>query len=61
MNTDQIGGIIRAIVAAIGGYFVGKGLVDANTVATVGGAVATIAIALWSYWTNKPGTSIPQV
>jgi hypothetical protein len=35
-------------VAAIGGYLVGKGLADAETVAAVGGALATLAVAAWS-------------
>lgn len=59
MNGDQIGGIVRAIAAAIGGYFVGKGIVDGATVTTIAGALATVATAVWSLWTNKPGTSIP--
>lgn len=60
MNGDQIGGIVRAIVAAIGGYFVGKGVIDGSTVATIAGAVATLATAVWSIITNKPGTVIPS-
>jgi hypothetical protein len=59
MNADQVGGIVRAILAAIGGYFVGKGLVDSATMTTIVGAAATIAAAVWSAWTNKPGTAIP--
>ena len=38
MNGEQIAGIVRAIVAAVGGYLVGKGLADAETVAAVAGA-----------------------
>ena len=48
MTGDQIAGVVRAIVAALGGYFVGQGVTDAETVATVGGAAATLAAALWS-------------
>lgn len=53
MSSEQIAGIVRAVVAAIGGYFVGKGLVDANTVAAVGGALATLATAIWSVLSKK--------
>lgn len=53
MTSEEIGGIVRAIVAAIGGYFVGTGVVDANTATTIGGAVATIAVAVWSVWQKK--------
>jgi hypothetical protein len=48
MTSEQIGGIIRAIVAAVGGYFIGKGVIDADTVTSIGGALATIATAVWS-------------
>lgn len=53
MTGEQIGGIVRALVAAVGGYFVGKGLADAETVAAVAGAAATIAAAVWSVWSKK--------
>ena len=53
MSAEQIAGIVRALVAAVGGYFVGKGLVDANTVAAVGGALATLATAIWSVGSKK--------
>lgn len=54
MTQDQFGGLVRAIVAALGGYVTGKGLADEATVLAVGGAVVTAAIALWSWWTNRP-------
>ena len=49
MTGEQIAGVVRAIVAALGGYFVGQGVVDAETVTTIGGAVATLAAAAWSF------------
>jgi Ser/Thr protein kinase RdoA (MazF antagonist) len=54
MTGEQIGGIVRAVVSALGGYLIGKGIADAETVASVGGALATIAVAVWSWKTNKP-------
>ncbi len=54
MNGEQIAGVVRAIVAAVGGYFVGKGMIDGETVATIGGALATLATAAWSVWSKKP-------
>lgn len=54
MTSDQIGGIVRAVIAALSGYLVGKGIVDANTATTIGGAVATIVVSAWSFWTNRP-------
>lgn len=54
MTAEQIAGVIRAIVAAVGGYFVGKGVIDADTVTTIGGSLATLATAVWSVWAKKP-------
>ena len=53
MTGEQIAGIVRAVVAAVGGYLVGKGVADAETVAAVGGALATIAVAIWSVRSKK--------
>ena len=53
MTSDQIAGVVRALVAAVGGYFVGQGLVDAETVTTIGGAVATLAVAAWSIYAKR--------
>ena len=53
MTSEQIAGVVRAVVAAIGGYFVGKGMIDGETVAAIGGAVATISTAVWSVWAKK--------
>lgn len=53
MTAEQVGGIVRAIIAAVGGYFVGKGITDAATVTAVGGAVATLVVAVWSVLSKK--------
>jgi hypothetical protein len=53
MTGDQIGGIARAIIAALGGYAIGQGWADAELVATLGGAAATIAAAVWSFVSKK--------
>ena len=53
MTSEQIAGVVRAVVAAVGGYFVGKGMIDGETVATIAGAGATIAAAVWSVWSKK--------
>ena len=54
MTHEQVGGIVRAVVAAAGGYFVGQGLIDAQTMTAVGGAVATLAAAVWSIYSKRP-------
>ena len=49
MNSEQVGGVVRAIISALGGYFVGKGITDAATVTAVAGLqIATIAPLLAS-------------
>ena len=53
MKTEEISGIVRALVAALGGYLVGQGLVDSETAMTIGGAVATIAMAVWSILSKR--------
>lgn len=53
MTAEMFAGICRAIIAAAGGYFVARGLVDAETVATLAGAVATIGAAVWSVLAKK--------
>lgn len=55
MTGEQIAGIVRALVAAIGGFLVGKGVIDSETVVAVSGALATLATAVWSVKAkNKP-------
>ena len=53
MTHEQFGGIVRALVAAAGGYFVGQGLIDAQTMMSVGGAITTLAVAIWSIYSKK--------
>lgn len=59
ITPDQITGIIRALLAAVFGYITGKGWLDANTAATISGAVATILVAAWSIYSNRPKTIVP--
>ena len=53
MTAEQFAGIVRALFAAFGGYLVGKGLVDAETVATLAGVAATAGAAIWSYLSKR--------
>ena len=58
MNNDQITGIIRAILAAVGGLMVQRGYVDQQTLTTIIGAVLTLAAAAWSIHNNQTGKVI---
>jgi len=53
ISAEQVGGIVRALAAAIGGYFVGQGVIDAETSVALAGAAVTIATAVWSIWAKK--------
>jgi hypothetical protein len=53
MNKEQLGGILRAVLAAGAGYAVGKGFIDQGTADAVVGGLVTIGVALWSFQTNK--------
>ncbi len=54
MNKDQVFGIVRTVVAAVGGFLAGKGYLDASTVEALAGAMATIVVAVWSVASKKP-------
>lgn len=53
MSKDMIWGVVRAILAAAGGYLVAKGMIDAGTLETVLGAIGTIFAAVWSVWAKR--------
>ena len=55
LNTDQITGIIRAILPAILAYAVGKGWITTSQVGDITAAVVTLAAAAWSVQNNKTG------
>lgn len=59
MTSDQITGIVRAVLAAVFGYITGKGWLDANTAATISGAVLTLLVAVWSVYSNRAKTIVP--
>ena len=54
MTSDQIWGIARAVLAAVGGYFVAKGQISADWLNTVLGAGGTLFVAVWSVFAKKP-------
>ncbi len=58
MNAATLGGIFRAILAALAGFAAGKGI-DITGLATpeVTGALATTVVAIWSVFTNKKKSS----
>ena len=59
LTSDQMGGIIRAIVPPILAWFLAKGYITSDQVAPIIAGAVAIATAAWSTYTNKPGTVIP--
>ena len=53
MTLEQVLGVVRALAAALGGYLVGKGLVDDATVVQLTGAAVTVVSAAWSIYSNR--------
>lgn len=48
MNTEQITSIIRQILLAAGGFAVGKGWVDNETMVQIVGAISVIIGSVWA-------------
>lgn len=49
-NMDMVTGVIRALLAAAGGYAVSKGFADQTTVDSMIGALMILATGAWSVW-----------
>jgi hypothetical protein len=60
MNSDQLAGILRAVLPAVVAFAVAKGWVGAGSADWLVASVVSIVCAGWSAWTNKPGTVIPK-
>lgn len=54
MTGEQIGGVVRAVLAVGLGYLAGKGIIASGAVADLTAAFATAVVAAWSAWTNRP-------
>lgn len=52
---DKILGVVRAVLAAGAGYFVGKGYIDQGTADQIVGALVLIGTSIWSV-KSKPAT-----
>lgn len=52
MTKEQIGGIVRALLAGASGYLIGKGW-DAALINEIAGAAGVIIVSGWSLWAKK--------
>jgi len=57
---ESIKSLIRHILSAAGGYLVAKGLVSADQLPEVIGAVITIVAAVWGYLSKKKAVEAPK-
>lgn len=48
MTKNEVYGVARAVLAAIGGFVVARGWIDSETAVSLAGALATVAAAAWS-------------
>ncbi len=58
MNSNQVTGILRAVVPATLAWVAAKGWIQESTVADVTAAVVTIGAAAWSIYTNSTQSQI---
>lgn len=59
MTSDQIGGVVRAILTALVAYLAGKGIIPEGAGADLIAAATTILVAIWSIWSNRPKVIVP--
>ena len=60
-TSDQFLGVLRALLAAAGGWAVGKGYIDSDTATAVSGAIVTLAIAGWTFYAHSKTQLIKSV
>jgi hypothetical protein len=53
MTKEMVWGVVRAVLAAGGGYVVGTGAIDATAMNEIIGALGVIFAAGWSVWAKK--------
>ncbi len=58
MNTDMIGGVIRAVLPPMIAYLIGKGVLPSGDYGSVVTGLVALVTAVWSVHTNKTGKVI---
>ncbi len=54
MTADQAAGLLRTLIASIGGYLAGKGYLNGDQVQAIIGLVAPVIMAVWSFKSKAP-------
>ena len=58
MNTDMIGGVIRAVLPPVIAYMIGRGVLPAGDYGSVVTGFVALVTAVWSIRTNTTGKVI---
>jgi hypothetical protein len=58
MAKDQMTGLIRALIAVAAGYVGGKGWLPMELLNDIAPPLGLVGVAVWSWFTNKPGKTI---
>ena len=58
MNTEMIGGVIRAVLPPIVAFLIGKGVLPAGDYGSVVTGLVALVTAVWSVRTNTTGKVI---
>ena len=53
MNSQELGGVVRVLLSALGGYFAGQGYIDGELAQALAGAAATVVVAGWSVHSKR--------
>lgn len=54
MSGEQVWGVVRTVLAAVGGWAVGKGYLSNDLLTALLGGGGTIFVAIWSVFSKKP-------
>jgi hypothetical protein len=61
LTGDQISGIVRTVLMGATGWAVGKGYISNEIAADSIGLGATLAVAAWSWYSNKQTSLIASI
>lgn len=56
MTSDQITGVLRAVLAGIGGFVLAKGWITSEMWTWITGGVVTIGPIIWTWFANRPAS-----
>lgn len=57
MTSNQLNGVLRAVLPAIVAYFAAKGVIPLAAANEIGLAIITIVCAVWSWKSNEAPTA----